>query len=148
MITWWLEGIDPAYVPEKKTESKDDINQNSLISVRESRTKLNDAVENVSDSNHHLPVEDKTQAKNVRNGRLPSPAIYIRPQSSMKHYNDKTSECTDDKFGKVGKVIEFIDNPTTDCLFTPVEIPDTGRDVDGETSSSCPSRHSVDSTDT
>lgn len=149
MITWWLEGIDPAYVPETKTETKyEDINKNSFISVRESRTKHPDGEENISESNQQSPVEDKTQAKNLKNGRIPSPAMYIRPQSNMKHYNDKTSESTDAKRVKVGKVIEFIDDPTTECSFTPVEIPDTGRDVDGKTSSSCPSRHSLDSTDT
>ncbi|XP_060558580.1 atrial natriuretic peptide receptor 1-like [Ruditapes philippinarum] len=128
MLTWWLTGIDPAYVDEKSKETEnEDINQNSLISVRESRTKLYNCTEDISGIKP-VTADDIVKEKNLKNGIVPPPAEYSKKIMSVDH-NGVNTETNDKDVAKIGKRIAFSDAPLIDNQFTPVEIPEADNNV-------------------
>ncbi|XP_045157129.2 atrial natriuretic peptide receptor 1-like [Mercenaria mercenaria] len=122
MLTWWLTGIDPAYIEERKKETtNEDINKNSVISVRESNTKLYNSTGNICNIKP-VSAEDIENQKNLEKQGVPPTATY-----SKTIENGNTSVEIDDKtVAKIGKVIQFIDTPASDYMFTPVEITESG----------------------
>lgn len=147
MVTWWLTGIDPSYVNQEAKETvNEDINQNSVISVRESKTKLYNDTESVSNME---PLPAVVHDANIRNGGIPPPAKYSKG-IIVTNQNGIHTDTNSQNAVKLGKKIEFTDTLPGDILFTPVEAPESGEKcaVDTECNRAKLSEHLVDLSDT